>query len=66
MGETALAFFLVIAALSAFMAVFWFAVWFVEVRKMAFVRMQRSEADIGNWKGIFGEVKRNLKGHKDL
>lgn len=43
---------------------YWFAVWYVEIRTWSFVKRRRSELETGNWKGIVGEVLRDLKGEK--
>lgn len=57
--------FLAMAWVAAFLSLvgsgYWFAVWFVELRRTAFVRVARSEEEIGNWRGIFGEVGRNVR-----
>jgi hypothetical protein len=45
---------------------YWFSVWFVEVRTFAFVKTQRTDEQKGNWRGIVGEVRSNLKGRKDV
>lgn len=45
---------------------YWTGVWFVEVRKWSFSRRQRSETEVGNWRGIGREVWRDLKGEKGL
>ncbi|KAF2185484.1 hypothetical protein K469DRAFT_665086 [Zopfia rhizophila CBS 207.26] len=44
--------------------VYWFCIWFVEVRTWAFVRRERTEEERGNWRGIGKEVIRDLKGRK--
>lgn len=49
------------AVLSTVAGSYWFAVWFVEFRKSAFSRRSRTQNEIGNWMGIFGEVRRDLK-----
>lgn len=45
---------------------YWTAVWFVEVRKWSFTKRWRSGDEVGNWKGIRGEVWRDLKGEKSM
>ena len=42
--------------------VYWSSVWFVETRKSSFVKRRRDEDEIGHWKGVGGEVWRDLKG----
>jgi hypothetical protein len=51
----------VAAALAWIASAYWFMVWFVEFRRSAFSRRHRTSAQIGNWKGIFGEVRKDLK-----
>jgi hypothetical protein len=60
-GTSFLAMGWVAAILSLVGSVYWFAVWFVEFRRSAFMRVQRSEAEVGNWKGILSEVKQNVR-----
>lgn len=51
-----------VAAVLAWIAsAYWFMVWFVEFRRSAFSRRHRTSAQIGNWKGIIGEVRKDLK-----
>ena len=40
---------------------YWFAVWYVEVKGWAFQLRRRTGAQIGNWDGIFQEIKGNFK-----
>ncbi|KAF9871366.1 hypothetical protein CkaCkLH20_11287 [Colletotrichum karsti] len=40
---------------------YWFSMWFVSFRRTAFSRRKRTESEIGNWRGIFREVKGDLK-----
>lgn len=49
------------AVLSLVAGTYWFAIWFVEFRRSAFSRRSRTSRQIGNWGGIFGEVRRDLK-----
>ncbi|KAF1960469.1 hypothetical protein CC80DRAFT_583175 [Byssothecium circinans] len=65
MGGTVLAFLWVVWALCTVVLGFWAAAWFVEARRWAFVRSRRGQMEVGNWRGIFGEVGRNLRGTKD-
>ena len=52
----------VFVSLSTF---YWVSVWFVETRKSSFVKRRRDEDEIGYWRGIGKEVRRDLKGkHK--
>ncbi|KAF2471763.1 uncharacterized protein BDR25DRAFT_193278, partial [Lindgomyces ingoldianus] len=43
---------------------YWFTVWFVEVRTWSFVRRVRNENERGNWRGVWREVWGDLKGRK--
>lgn len=60
-GTSFLAMGWIAAVFSLFGSIFWFSVWFVEFRRSAFRRVRRSEEEIGNWRGIFSEVRRNLR-----
>lgn len=40
---------------------YWFAVWFVEFRKTAISRRSRKPNEIGNWRGMVGELMRDVK-----
>ncbi|KAK1579605.1 uncharacterized protein LY79DRAFT_563775 [Colletotrichum navitas] len=51
----------VAAVASMAAATYWFMVWFVSFRRTAFSRRKRTENEIGNWRGIFREVKGDLK-----
>ncbi|KAK2009029.1 hypothetical protein LZ32DRAFT_684203 [Colletotrichum eremochloae] len=51
----------VAAVASMAAATYWFMVWFVSFRRTAFSRRRRNENEIGNWRGIFREVKGDLK-----
>ncbi|KAK2043094.1 hypothetical protein LZ31DRAFT_525042 [Colletotrichum somersetense] len=51
----------VAAVASIAAATYWFMVWFVSFRRTAFSRRKRTENEIGNWGGIFREVKGDLK-----
>lgn len=51
-----------VAAVASMVAsTYWFSMWFVSYRRTAFSRRKRTESEIGNWKGIFREVKGDLK-----
>ncbi|CAI6337992.1 unnamed protein product [Periconia digitata] len=65
-GETVLAFLWVKWGCCQIIAVYWTTVWFVEVRRSSFFRRTRTGDEIGNWKGILGEIRRDLKGAKEL
>jgi hypothetical protein len=41
--------------------IYWSSVWFVEFRKHAVTFRKRSEQEIGNWRGIGGELRRDFK-----
>lgn len=43
---------------------YWTSVWFVETRKSSFVKRGRDEDEIGHWRGIGKEVRRDLKGRQ--
>lgn len=60
-GVPFLAIIWVAAFLGTVAALFWFALWFVEFRKTAFSRRSRTDSQIGNWRGILGEVRRDIK-----
>lgn len=60
-GNTFLALIWVSAVLSAATFAYWFTIWFVEFRRSAFSRRSRTTAQIGNYMGIFGEVKKDIK-----
>ncbi|EFQ30425.1 hypothetical protein CGRA01v4_09968 [Colletotrichum graminicola] len=51
----------VAAVASMAAAAYWFMVWFVSFRRTAFSRRKRTENEVGNWRGIFREVKGDLK-----
>ncbi|KZL80132.1 sur7 protein [Colletotrichum incanum] len=51
----------VAAVASMAAATYWFMVWFVSFRRTAFSRRKRTENEIGNWRGIFREVKGDLR-----
>jgi hypothetical protein len=44
--------------------VYWWVVWFVEVRQSSFTRRKRSDDEVGNWKGIWKEVRSDFNGKK--
>ncbi|OLN87615.1 hypothetical protein CCHL11_05647 [Colletotrichum chlorophyti] len=51
----------VAAVASMAAATYWFLVWFVSFRRTALSRRRRTENEIGNWRGIFREVKGDMK-----
>ncbi|KAF4850287.1 hypothetical protein CGCSCA4_v003957 [Colletotrichum siamense] len=51
----------VAAVASMAASTYWFMIWFVSFRRTAFSRRKRTETEIGNWRGIFREVKGDLK-----
>ncbi|GKT39826.1 uncharacterized protein ColSpa_00007 [Colletotrichum spaethianum] len=51
----------VAAVASMAASTYWFLVWFVSFRRTAFSRRKRTESEIGNWRGIFREVKGDLR-----
>lgn len=51
----------VAAVASMAAASYWFMVWFVSFRRTAFSRRKRTENEIGNWRGIFREVKGDMR-----
>jgi len=46
-------------------AVYWFMIGFVEVRMVGFTQRAGREEEVGNWKGIINELKRDREGKKD-
>ncbi|POS75753.1 hypothetical protein DHEL01_v205842 [Diaporthe helianthi] len=60
-GDGYLAILWVAAVLAWVASAYWFMIWFVEFRRSAFSRRHRTTAQIGNWKGIIGEVRQDLK-----
>jgi len=51
----------VAAALAVLAGTYWLLVWFVDFRKTAFSRRRRKEHQIGDWRGVWTEVWRDLK-----
>lgn len=51
----------VAAVLGMGVAWYWFSVWFVGFRLSSFKRRARTGEEIGNWRGIFREVKSDLR-----
>jgi len=49
------------AGFSVLAAKYWFAVWFVDFRTSSFKRRRRELYEIGSWRGIWGEVKDDLR-----
>ncbi|KAJ0104269.1 hypothetical protein J7T55_009433 [Diaporthe amygdali] len=60
-GGAYLAIIWVSAVLAWVASAYWFMVWFVEFRRSAFSRRHRTSTQIGNWRGIIGEVRKDLK-----
>ncbi|KAJ4391805.1 hypothetical protein N0V93_005425 [Gnomoniopsis smithogilvyi] len=51
-----------VATVLAFVAnAYWFIVWFVQFRRTALSRRSRTKHQIGNWRGILGEVRKDIK-----
>jgi hypothetical protein len=61
-GHTALVFIWLRCLFINLAALYWFAIWFVDVRTISFVRRVRTEEEVGNWRGFVKEAKRDLKG----
>jgi hypothetical protein len=40
---------------------YWIIVWLVEIRTIAFKRRTRTDAEMGNWKGVVRELKDDFK-----
>ena len=49
------------AALAIVAGSYWFLVWFVDFRRSSFSRRRRKEYQIGDWRGTWTEVWRDLK-----
>lgn len=60
-GGPVLAIAWVSAVFSTAASSFWFLVWFVEFRRTAFARRQRTSGEQGNYLGILGEIRRDLR-----
>lgn len=60
-GSSFLAVMWVAAIMSLIAGSYWFLLWFVEFRESAFSRRSRTQSQIGNWAGILGEVRRDIK-----
>ncbi|KAF2108248.1 hypothetical protein BDV96DRAFT_605924 [Lophiotrema nucula] len=43
-------------------SMYWFAVWFVEVRSWAFVKRRRTQSEKEDWRGICREMKNDIRG----
>lgn len=52
----------VTAAFAIVGSAYWLVVWFVEFRTFTFARRSRSDRQIGNWKGAWTELKKDLRG----
>lgn len=66
-GGAFLAILWVAAVLSAVASTYWLVVWFVEFRLSAFSRRRRNEAQVGGYRQMVGELRKDLKvdGHFD-
>lgn len=60
-GGSFLAMAWVAAVLSSVAGLYWFLVWFVEFRRTSLARRGRTSHEIGNWRGILGEIKRDIR-----
>ncbi|PVI00612.1 hypothetical protein DM02DRAFT_526553 [Periconia macrospinosa] len=65
-GTQAMVFLWVVWVCCLLVGVYWIAVWFVEVRLSGFCKRRRTEAEVGNWRGIMREVWRDWKGVRDV
>lgn len=50
------------AVLSLVGTVYWASVWFVEFRQVSFARRPRRQRDVGDWYGVWAELKRDWRG----
>lgn len=66
-GGAFLAILWVAAVLSAVASTYWFVVWLVEFRRSAFSRRRRTEAQMGGYRQMVGELRKDFKvdGHFD-
>lgn len=52
-----------VAAVSSLVGTFyWASIWFVEFRQISFSRRPRRPQDVGDWYGIWSELKKDLRG----
>lgn len=63
-GDTTLLFLWLQVVFMGLAMLYWLTVWFVETRKLSFVRRRRDEDEIGHWKGIGKEVWRDVRGRR--
>ena len=63
-GAMALLFVWLSFVFMSLVTVYWVSVWFVETRKLSFIRRRRDEDEIGHWGGICREILRDLKGRR--
>lgn len=40
---------------------YWYAIWFVEFRQVSFRIRKREAAEIGDYRGVLGEVRRDVE-----
>ncbi|KAF1993119.1 hypothetical protein P154DRAFT_540685 [Amniculicola lignicola CBS 123094] len=60
-GNSALVFVWLAWTFSMLPFAYWLAIWFVDVRTWSFVKRQRTDREIGHWRGIGREIKGDLK-----
>lgn len=63
-GGTALGLVWLGFVLASLVTLYWGCVWFVETRTSSFVKRRRDEGEMGHWRGIAGEVWRDLRGRR--
>ena len=61
-GDTTIALAWISWTFSLLVSLYWVAVWFVAFRQWSFVRRERSDDEIGNWRGIGREIQRDVQG----
>jgi hypothetical protein len=64
LGGTVLLFVWLDFVFVSLVTLYWISVWFVETRKVSFVKRRRDEDEIGRWRGVGKEVWRDLKGRR--
>jgi hypothetical protein len=47
---------------SLLQVVYWFVMWFVEIRQLSFSRRVRSEEEVGNWRHVGREIFGHVRG----
>lgn len=55
----------VTAAFAIVGSVYWLVVWFVEFRTFTFARRRRTARQVGDWRGVWSELKQDLRGDYD-